>query len=110
MCVCVCVCVCVCHVGGGGHHIREEGLQGSTGCLLERRGGVPASGPPCSTVGGKRCECLRHVAACAWAQGHRVCVGVPQAALPHAPPGAGGGGGTPPSNVSAQDPLFQDRE
>ena len=41
MCVCVCVsvCACVCGAcgdtqGGGGHHNREEALQGSMGCLL----------------------------------------------------------------------------
>ena len=40
--------------GGGGCHFREEGLQGFTDCPLEERGGLPAYGPPFSTVGGKR--------------------------------------------------------
>ena len=37
-CVCVCVCVCVCQRvcgGGGGCHIKEEGLHGSRGSPAE---------------------------------------------------------------------------
>ena len=46
---CVCMCVCGYEGRGGGHHIIEEGLHGSAGCLTE--GGCMAMQGVCGYEG-----------------------------------------------------------